>query len=86
MRLKNTIIGIAKRAPTILLFREIPTEERIAEIKRQNSKMPEQRKEITIGSFRLDTIIVEDFVKESKTKLLLTPKTDNTALDEKPKK
>ncbi len=86
MRLKKNMIGIARRAPTILLFRETPTEERIAEIKRQNSRMPEQRKEITIGSLRLDTKIVEVFVNESKTKLLLTPKTDNTTLDEKPKK
>ncbi|HOZ36038.1 MAG TPA: hypothetical protein PLK55_03580 [archaeon] len=78
--------GIARSAPNILFFREIPTDERIAEIRRENSKMPEQRKEITIGSFRLDTRMLEVLVRESKTKELLAPKTDNNTLEKKPKK
>lgn len=86
MRLKTIIIGMARNAPTILFFKEMPTDERIAEIKRQNSSVPEQRKEITIGSVRLDTRIVEVFVTESKTKELLAPSTDNKTLEEKPKK
>lgn len=80
------MIGRAKSAPIILFFKLMPTEDKIAETKRQNSKMPEQRKEITIDSVSFETRIVEVFVRESKTKELLAPKTDNNALEEKPKK
>lgn len=75
-----------RSAPTILFFKEIPIEERIAEIRRQNSKIPEQRKDRIIGSFKVETKIVDVLVTESKTNVFALPKTDNKALEKKPKK
>jgi hypothetical protein len=86
VRLKKIIIGAERSAPIILFFKLMPTEERIAETKRQNSSVPVQRKLKVIGSASFETKIVDVFVTESKTKELLTPNKDNNALEEKPKK
>lgn len=84
VRLKNIIIGIESIAPIILFLMVIPTEERIAETNRQASRMPEQRKERIIGSFRLETRIVEVFVVVSNTNKLFIPKKESKALDKNP--